>query len=76
MAAIGFGLDKYAFIGKIKKGDYYLAPTGIDLSKTVEGQVLTGFHHDYDFLTVHGRSRYGGLYAWLNTGDKFRVDIP
>lgn len=38
--------------------------------------MLTGFHHDYDFFTVHGKSKYPGLYAWLNTGEKFVVEIP
>lgn len=71
MAAIGFGLEQNAFSEKVKYGDYYLAPTGIDLMKVVPGQVLTGFHHDYDFLTVHGKPRYGGLYAWMSTGEKF-----
>lgn len=37
MAAIGFGLDKDTFVEKIKKGDYYLSPTGIDLMKTKPG---------------------------------------
>jgi hypothetical protein len=68
MLALGCGLEINAFTDKIKKGDYYLSPTGIDLLKTAPGQVLTGFHHDYDFFTVHGRSRYDGLYAWLTTG--------
>jgi isopenicillin N synthase-like dioxygenase len=76
MAAIGFGLDQNAFTDKVMNGDYYLSPTGIDLNKTVPGQVLTGFHHDYDFLTVHGKCRYGGLYAWMSTGEKFRVEVP
>jgi hypothetical protein len=68
MAAIGLGLDKHALSSKIVYGDFYMSPTGIDLSKTTPGQLLTSFHRDFDLLTIHGKSRYAGLYAWLNTG--------
>jgi isopenicillin N synthase-like dioxygenase len=76
MAAIGLGLNKYAFSDKIINGDFYLSPPGIDLSKSSPGKLLTAFHHDFDLLTLHGKSRYAGLYAWLNTGEKFLVQVP
>lgn len=53
-----------------------MSPTGIDLSKSTPGKLLTAFHRDFDLLTVHGRARYAGLYAWLNTGEKFLVRVP
>jgi isopenicillin N synthase-like dioxygenase len=76
MAALGFGFGKNTFIDTIANGNFYLSPTGTDLMKTIPGQVITSFHHDFDLLTVHGKSRYNGLYAWLNTGEKFIVDVP
>lgn len=27
-------------------------------------------------ITIHGRSRYPGLYAWTRNGEKFRVNVP
>ena len=76
MAALGLGLDKTDFSGTIMNGDFYMSPTGIDLLKTTPGQLLTAFHRDFDLLTIHGKSRYAGLYAWLNTGEKFLVQVP
>lgn len=76
MAAIGLGLHKYALSDKIINGDFYMSPTGIDLSKSTPGNLLTGFHRDFDLLTIHGRARYPGLYAWLNTGEKYLVRVP
>ena len=68
MTALGFGLGVTTFTDKIGNGEFYVAPTGIDLRKTKPGDVLTGFHHDYDLFTIHGKSRYNGLYAWMSTG--------
>ena len=68
MAALGLGLQKDAFSRKIVNGDFYVSPTGIDLRKSEPGKLLTAFHRDFDLLTMHGRCKYPGLYAWLNTG--------
>lgn len=40
------------------------------------GKVLCSFHRDFDIFTIHGKSRYAGLYAWLNTGERFNVAVP
>jgi hypothetical protein len=45
-----------------------LAPTGSDLNKFEVGTVFAGFHYDLNFLTIHGKSRYPGLFAWLQNG--------
>mmetsp|Transcript_18881 Transcript_18881/g.31594 ORF Transcript_18881/g.31594 Transcript_18881/m.31594 type:complete len:363 (-) Transcript_18881:194-1282(-) len=77
MAAIGFGLPATAFTELMYKGPHLLAPTGTDLSK--HGQcnaTLAGFHNDLNLLTIHGKSRYPGLYAWLRDGTKMPVRIP
>lgn len=39
-------------------------------------QVLAGFHYDLNALTIHGRSRYPGLYVWTRDGGKRTVKIP
>jgi isopenicillin N synthase-like dioxygenase len=76
MAALGLGLSKHALSDKIINGGFYMSPTGIDLLKSTPGQLLTAFHRDFDLLTVHGKARYAGLYAWLLTGEKFLVQVP
>ena len=49
-------------------GEHKLAPTGSDLNKFDVGTVFAGYHYDFNFLTIHGKSRYPGLFAWLRTG--------
>ena len=53
-----------------------LSPTAVDLQRTKKGDVLAAFHRDFDLLTIHGKARFPGLYAWLNTGEKFLVSVP
>lgn len=38
--------------------------------------VFAGLHYDFNFLTIHGKSRYPGLFAWLRNGEKFSVSVP
>uniref|UniRef100_A0A6V7QR67 Non-haem dioxygenase N-terminal domain-containing protein n=1 Tax=Ananas comosus var. bracteatus TaxID=296719 RepID=A0A6V7QR67_ANACO len=77
MAAIGFGLPKYAFTSLMKQGPHLLAPTGSDLQRHgSEGTVFAGFHYDLNFLTIHGRSRFPGLNIWLRNGQKMEVKVP
>jgi len=77
MSAVGFGLDRYAFVNLMNDAPHLLAPTASDLSKygTVE-QVLAGFHQDLNFVTIHGKSRFPGLYIWLRNGKKIPVSVP
>lgn len=53
-----------------------LAPTGSDLVKYDVGTTFAGFHYDLNFLTIHGKSRYPGLYIWLRNWKKILVKIP
>ncbi|KAL2652342.1 hypothetical protein R1flu_020470 [Riccia fluitans] len=77
MAAIGFGLPKAAFTSLMKEGPHILAPTGCDLSKYgKKDTVFAGYHYDLNFLTIHGRSRFPGLYIWLKDGRKVPVSVP
>ena len=57
-------------------GQHKLAPTGSDLVKFGPGTIFAGHHYDFNFLTIHGKSRYPGLFAWLRTGEKFTVQVP
>ena len=65
MCAIGMNLPKNTFVERMDGGAHLLAPTGSDLVKNEVGSVFAGFHYDIAFLTIHGKSRYPGLYAWL-----------
>lgn len=76
MAAIGMGMDRNIFSEKMKGGPHKLAPTAADLVKHDVGTVFAGFHYDFNFLTIHGKSRYPGLFAWLRTGERFTVAVP
>lgn len=35
--------------------------------------MFAGFHYDLNFMTIHGRSRYPGLFAWLADGRRIAV---
>ena len=53
-----------------------MAPTGSDLEKNDVGAIFAGFHYDIAFLTIHGKSRYPGLYVWLRNNQKLQVKVP
>lgn len=52
-----------------------MAPTGSDLTKYKKGDIFAAFHYDLNLLTIHGRSKYPGLFAWTREGHKFRVSV-
>lgn len=35
-----------------------------------------GYHYDLNFLTIHGKSRFPGLFVWLRDGKRVAVKIP
>jgi isopenicillin N synthase-like dioxygenase len=77
LAALGAGLPRDAFSRKMQCGAHLLAPTGSDFAKFgAEGTVLAGYHYDLNFLTVHGKSRFPGLYVWTREGRRLSVAIP
>jgi isopenicillin N synthase-like dioxygenase len=76
MAAFGMGLDMDTFSRRMQGGAHLLAPTGSDLERHSIGTTLAGFHYDIALLTVHGKSRYPGLYIWLRDWTKVAVKIP
>lgn len=77
MLALGYGFEKDEFTKRMKYGPHLLAPTGSDLEKYGKlGTVLAGFHYDLNFITIHGKSRFPGLYVWLRDGTKILVRVP
>ena len=76
MAAIGMGLDKNTFSQKMIGGAHLLGPTGTDLKRYDVGTTLAGLHYDIALLTVHGKSRFPGLYVWLRNWKKVAVSVP
>mgnify|MGYP001949971174 CR=1 FL=1 len=76
MTAIGLNLEENALKKYIENGTLYLSPPAVNLEETKLGDVITAFHRDFSLVTVHGKCRYSGLYAWLLTGEKFRVQLP
>jgi isopenicillin N synthase-like dioxygenase len=77
LAALGFGLPRAAFAGRMAHGPHLLAPTASDFSRFgAAGTVLAGYHADLNFITAHGRSRYPGLFVWTREGRRIPVKIP
>ena len=77
MAALGLCLHRDAISSLMRQGPHLLAPTASDLSKYSRvGQPLAGWHSNLNLLTIHGRSRYPGLYVWLRDGSKVAVVVP
>ncbi|KAI8463964.1 MAG: hypothetical protein J3K34DRAFT_442084 [Monoraphidium minutum] len=76
-AAVGFGLAPDAITSLMAEGPHLLAPTGSDLGRhRQQGAVLAGFHYDLNLLTIHGRSRFPGLFVWLRDGRRVQVRVP
>ena len=76
MAALGMGLPRDTFSSCMQGGPHLLSPTGSDLHKYEVGTTFAGFHYDLNFLTIHGKSRFPGLYVWLRNMQKVAVKIP
>lgn len=77
MLACGFGWKKETLTSLMKNGPHLLAPTGSDLGKYGElGKIMAGYHYDLNLLTIHGKSRFPGLYVWLRDGTKILVKVP
>jgi len=79
MTAIGFGLSSDTFTKLMKYGPHLLAPTGGDLGHEKYGKlgtVFANYHYDLNFLTIHGRSRFPGLFIWTREGKRYPVKVP
>ncbi|CAD8106269.1 unnamed protein product [Paramecium sonneborni] len=76
MAAIGMSIPSDSFTSRMQNAPHLLAPTGSDLDRHKPGTIFAGFHYDLNFLTIHGKSRYPGLYVWLRNGERISVAVP
>ena len=77
MAAIGFDLPADTFTNLMKYGPHLLAPTGSDLKENgALNTVFAKYHYDLNFITIHGKSRYPGLFVWTREGKKVMVKVP
>jgi len=77
MAAEGFGVPTDTFTKLMKFGPHLLAPTGSDFNRFGKlGTVLASYHYDLNFLTIHGKSRFPGLFVWTREGKKMAVKVP
>jgi len=77
MVAVGLGLPPNTFLDLMSQGPHLLAPTGSDLVKFNNlGTIFAGFHYDLNFLTIHGKSRFPGLFIWLRDGTRVPVKVP
>jgi len=77
MAAVGFDLPADTFTKKMECAPHLLAPTGSDLRKWGKlNTVFAGYHYDLNFLTIHGKSRFSGLYVWTRDQRKMLVKVP
>ena len=77
MAADGFGLDSETFTSRMQLAPHLLAPTGSDFNTIRKVDTpLAGYHYDLNFMTIHGKSRFPGLYIWTRDGTKHMVKVP
>jgi isopenicillin N synthase-like dioxygenase len=76
MAAVGMDMPQDTFSKLLVGGHHMLAPTGSDLERYDVGTVFAGLHYDLNFLSIHGKSRYPGLFVWLRSGEKISVAVP
>ncbi|KYQ92226.1 hypothetical protein DLAC_07073 [Tieghemostelium lacteum] len=77
MVAVGYGLPKDTLTKLMKQGPHLLAPTGSDLKRFGNlDQIFAGFHYDFNLMTIHGKSRFPGLYIWLKDGERVLVKVP
>jgi isopenicillin N synthase-like dioxygenase len=73
----GIGLMEGALVSRLTGGKHLLAPTGVDVLKYNKvNTVYASYHKDISFFTIHGKSRFPGLYVWTRSGEKIPVKIP
>lgn len=76
MLALSLGFPKSIFSDMLKGGATKLAPNANDLRRIKIGEPFIDFHYDFTYMTIHGKSRFPGLYIWLANGEKIQVSIP
>lgn len=69
------GLEPGFMVDMLRGAPHLLAPTGSDLEKFGMGSIFAGYHYDLNFITIHGKSRFPGLFVWLRNGKKVAVKV-
>ena len=64
-------------LARLQAATYDLSYAGADLQQhhTLD-MCYAGYHYDLNFMTIHGKSRFPGLYVWLRNGQRISVQIP
>ncbi|CAH0475899.1 unnamed protein product [Peronospora belbahrii] len=77
IVALGLGLENDALVRYLEYGPHLLAPTGSNFNVHNKlNDVLAAYHYDLNLLTIHGKSRFPGLFIWLRDGTRTAVKIP
>jgi len=77
MIAVGTGLPVDTITDLMNQGPHLLAPTGSNLARFgALDTIFAGFHYDFNLLTIHGKSRFPGLFIWLRDGSRVQVKVP
>ena len=69
------GMEPGSLVEMMRGAPHLLAPTGSDLERYGKGTIFAGYHYDLNFITIHGKSRFPGLYVWLRNGKKISVVV-
>ena len=80
MLEIGLNLERGQIWSKFKGGPHLLAPTGTDLNKygrrECVDKAIARVHYDLNALTIHGKSRFPGLFIWTKEGKRVKCQVP
>eukprot|EP01090_Pellita_catalonica_P008677 TRINITY_DN19765_c0_g1_i1.p1 TRINITY_DN19765_c0_g1~~TRINITY_DN19765_c0_g1_i1.p1 ORF type:complete len:240 (+),score=49.24 TRINITY_DN19765_c0_g1_i1:353-1072(+) len=77
MLSVGLGFEQSTLKNMMKNAPHLLAPTGTNLDKYgALDTIIAGFHYDLSFLTIHGKSRFPGLFIWLRNEERKLVRMP
>ena len=75
MFEVAHNIQPGRIVDMMRGAPHLLAPTGADLEKFGMGSIFAGFHYDLNFITIHGKSKFPGLYVWLRNGKRVGVKI-
>lgn len=70
------GFPKGLLTERCASAPHLLAPTGMQLAGVPKDTICAGYHYDIDLLTIHGKSRFPGLYIWTREGKRVAVRVP
>lgn len=75
MYCIGHGVSPTLITALMDGAPHMLAATGSDLTHVQLGQVLFGFHYDFNLITGHASSGCPALHAWTRDWQRFAVSL-